>query len=115
MAFLRDEKISDRGADRRAVSRRPVIIASMILAGVVGLVLAARGGSQQPEEELPGEFVLEPDHAGAARTLASAEAANAQQKPAPVPAEGGNEEDLGVHPVPSVNGSGYDPAGAPVG
>jgi type IV secretory pathway VirB10-like protein len=118
MAFLRDEKISDRSADRRAVSRRPVIIAAMVLAGVVGLVLAARGGSERPEEELPGEFVLEPDHAGAARTLAAAEASKAPQapqKPAPVPAEGGNEEDLGVHPVPSLNGAGYDPAGAPVG
>lgn len=117
MAFLRDEKISDRsGADRPAVSRRPVIVASAALAGVVMLVFAANEGSDTEQDELPGEFVLEPDHAGAARTLAAAKAEHeAQQKRAPATAEGSNTEDLGVHPVPSLSGAGYDPTGAPVG
>lgn len=115
MAFLRDEKIEERehaSVGRSAVSNRPVVVGVFVLSGVVGLVLAARGSTEEPEEELPAEFVLQPDHASAARTLAEAEASNAKQHPSP--AEGG-EGDLGVHPVPSLDGTGYDPAGAPVG
>jgi type IV secretion system protein VirB10 len=116
MAFLREERI-DEQERASAVSRRPAIVATLVVSAVVALVITARGSTEQSEEdELPAEFVLEPDHAGAARTLAEAEAstkARAHREPLPEAALGPASlegDSLGVHPIPALDGSGYDPA-----